>query len=777
MNKLLPIIFTILLIVHLGLGCILQPPSQYSSEPSLPKTGQEPPSATQVAAKAELVRALKDLKEKMATKIDIDIDNTAHTFFSVKDYWRAKRIADIVRAPLRVMEDTINLMAKAADLSTLTQTANAALDKSEATYQVLMIASMCQDLQQVGEKLHYAIDGPTYVSSIEKMLDAADATFVPPSGDNWQKYYEQVIRNYLYGPTDYSPLVIPRKSTTPERKNIEFVTSALQVRSSITQEFDKLIAEIEAIELPQGFPTGQVVSQIEELKKEVVASMGQGIDIRYKTYLGNQEVYVDTRLGAIGEYVKTFAEVALAVSKNLDIEITVEWLKLAQTAESAALLYTISYNKPGAREFVKVTQKATILPEIIIKPYTRTFYTDSETEFYMIPQEMVLILPTELSNLWMIADDTTHYIRYLMEAAVSKSAPVTLTLYVHEGSTGGPVISGALVAGQDGVGQAFSQTTNTAGCVIINGVPGTWVFSVSESCCHPSSCSWDITTNCTERVALVKKTPTPPPPAPPPAPPEQEPPKALGEARVVICQESLFYKPETGGLWGEVQNVGTTWAKDPYIVISYYDQRNYLLDQSRYDIKSFWAGKAKLAASQKWPFELTLRKDLIRDKGARYELEIKCSQASTSEINTFDAVRESLKQEFKTLHILGVTTKTLAMGLEGREFEVHNTGEKETSSMSVLITGYDEAGRVVMIDDAETPFSRISPLLPNQVGSFIYASRFIKEYKDLYGYPINMSRSYSLQFFHANTDTGIAVSHPQLEGRLVYGSELIEPPR
>jgi hypothetical protein len=424
-NKALPIIFEICLVVCLITSCIPQSSSQHLTEQLPPKTGQEPTSVAQLATKADLIQALKDLEDRMTEKIDTDIDNTANTFVSVKDYWRVKRIADIVRAPLRVMEDTIGLLAKTADINGMAQAANTALDKSEAAYEVLSIIMMVQDLQQVGENLQCALDGPTYTSSIERMLEAADATFVPPTGDNWQKYYKQVIKNYLYGPINDSPIIIPRKSTTPERKNIEFVTSALLVRRSITQEFDNLITEIEATELPQGFPTSQVVSQIKELKHEMIVATGKGIDVHYKTYLGNQEVYVDTRLGGIGEYLKIFANVAMAVSKKLDIEIKVEWYKLAETGESAALIYTVSYGKPGATEFLKVTQKATVIPGIITSSYNRTFYTNSEAEFYAIPQEMVLLLPTELSNLWMIADDTDKYVRYLMENTAIVSSPVS----------------------------------------------------------------------------------------------------------------------------------------------------------------------------------------------------------------------------------------------------------------------------------------------------------------------------------------------------------------
>ncbi|MBE9594507.1 MAG: hypothetical protein IMF19_13635, partial [Proteobacteria bacterium] len=42
-------------------------------------------------------------------------------------------------------------------------------------------------------------------------------------------------------------------------------------------------------------------------------------------------------------------------------------------------------------------------------------------------------------------------------------ADVTLTLYVHEGSASGPLLSGARVTGQDGAGNSFDKTTGTSG--------------------------------------------------------------------------------------------------------------------------------------------------------------------------------------------------------------------------------------------------------------------------------------------------------------------------
>jgi murein DD-endopeptidase MepM/ murein hydrolase activator NlpD len=74
-----------------------------------------------------------------------------------------------------------------------------------------------------------------------------------------------------------------------------------------------------------------------------------------------------------------------------------------------------------------------------------------------------------------------------------ESVPVTLTLYVHEGSVYGPFISDATIEGQDGSGNSFQQTTDNGGYVIIEGDPGTWSFSVSAEGYETNNWDQDIT--------------------------------------------------------------------------------------------------------------------------------------------------------------------------------------------------------------------------------------------------------------------------------------------
>jgi len=58
---------------------------------------------------------------------------------------------------------------------------------------------------------------------------------------------------------------------------------------------------------------------------------------------------------------------------------------------------------------------------------------------------------------------------------------VQLSLYVHEGSESGPALQGVLIIGTDGAGNPFSGTSDSSGCIVFNGAPGTWSFTASKS--------------------------------------------------------------------------------------------------------------------------------------------------------------------------------------------------------------------------------------------------------------------------------------------------------
>lgn len=79
---------------------------------------------------------------------------------------------------------------------------------------------------------------------------------------------------------------------------------------------------------------------------------------------------------------------------------------------------------------------------------------------------------------------------------------ITLILYIHNGSSIGPIIPGSLVTGHDGSGNSFQQTVDSSGYVIIIGDPGTWFFTVISEGYVTNTWSQPITETCTRNAFL-----------------------------------------------------------------------------------------------------------------------------------------------------------------------------------------------------------------------------------------------------------------------------------
>ncbi len=98
-----------------------------------------------------------------------------------------------------------------------------------------------------------------------------------------------------------------------------------------------------------------------------------------------------------------------------------------------------------------------------------------------------------------------YYMFYREREANEK---VTLTLYVHDGSSSGPKLSGADVTGQDSAGSSFTQTTDSNGLVTVTGTPGNWQLTAEMP--GYNSCSWSqdfLETGTKHAYLLPEETP------------------------------------------------------------------------------------------------------------------------------------------------------------------------------------------------------------------------------------------------------------------------------
>lgn len=350
--------------------------------------------------KAALREALWALKDAMLQKVDYDVSVTAQAFTNVKDYWRVKRWADIFRVPLRILEDTISILTRLTDWRNIKH-----LFGTEAACQVLLTMAMIQDLRQVGNNLVCALDGPAYIESVKRMLAAADAT--TGLGDFSPTHYGWVVENWLNGLGEVPVLLLPEKVTRGVKQG--FVAGALAVKLNIASQFDDLTRNVLNIDFPADFPFEEVTAQIKEIAREIVASSVDEQTVKYPVPSNVESQFGETKLGAVAGLYRAFGEVAGCVAEHVQLQQTVEVTKLLETGTNAVLLYTITHKIPGTED-VRVAQQVFTLAGVLTGSYVHTFVENPENRFYALPQEMLLMLPVELTNLWMVADGVVSYI-------------------------------------------------------------------------------------------------------------------------------------------------------------------------------------------------------------------------------------------------------------------------------------------------------------------------------------------------------------------------------
>jgi len=357
--------------------------------------------------KQELVTTLEDLQSAMIKKINFEVDVTSQCFTSVKEYRRAKLLADVLRPVLKVLQGTLSLLSKISDTTTLSGQVKTSLGNAQYVSEAASLFFMVNGLRESGEKLYYAIDDTAgYVRTVKDMLQAADQTTVIRMDP---RAYKQVIKQYLDSEQG-TPLIVARTSElAPDKKPAK---GALVLYKTIREEFRRLIDQIQRSELPQDFPLQDAVAEIERLKHQIVEAGVHNIDVHYSIYHQGRKVHQSRKLGAVAEHNKAFAQVAGALAKRLDIEIHAECAQLAATGADAA--YIVTYKVPGAGEAVKVTHQVSLLPQIVIEG-KKMFTVDPEEQFYQMPQEMLFSLAIEFSNLWRIADDTVLSLTELLK--------------------------------------------------------------------------------------------------------------------------------------------------------------------------------------------------------------------------------------------------------------------------------------------------------------------------------------------------------------------------
>jgi phosphatidate phosphatase APP1 len=90
-------------------------------------------------------------------------------------------------------------------------------------------------------------------------------------------------------------------------------------------------------------------------------------------------------------------------------------------------------------------------------------------------------------------------------SGASSQDSVDLTVYVHDGSIDGDLLSGVAVIGTDAAGNSFEGKTDSSGMAIISGTPGTWQFSFEKIGYEPLYLTYN-TTQTQSTAAYLEKS-------------------------------------------------------------------------------------------------------------------------------------------------------------------------------------------------------------------------------------------------------------------------------
>lgn len=369
-----------------------------------------------------LINSLKELMHEMIEKIECDVDITAKSFADAHNIQRNLRWAAIFGTTLDVTVATIDSISSLLTLTDFSRGLTEEFLNYELPLQAFSGLMTVDSLIQSGEKLQLAIDGPSYYSNIKTMLDEAYKESSTHLFFNYEAY-KNTIKHHLLGLYGSTSILIPHKSSNINRKNIEIVRGVNKVEKSIKNKFRNLIKELSENPLSADL-IEEMINQIEKIRKNILRSKLHMAEINYKTYLKDGANYVSVRpeiwLGNIGELEKIRIDALTNFDKKLEREEIMTINKALGAIVKATKIYlNIKYPSSKFGKSLGQVSNVFILPPAIDLSdrvmSTKVYKTNPREQVNMLPQEMLLTLQKELSDLWMIADDIANYVEYYIQ--------------------------------------------------------------------------------------------------------------------------------------------------------------------------------------------------------------------------------------------------------------------------------------------------------------------------------------------------------------------------
>ncbi|MFQ6054410.1 MAG: S8 family serine peptidase, partial [Methanosarcinales archaeon] len=389
-------------------------------------------SNTSISTNVELIDSLNKLKEQILDKIEFDVDVVASSFASTKDKQRSLKWADIFGAILTYIKNTLNRISSFYDLADIRNMSDMKLLSEKLKKEILLVKTPLEAISillsvdssvESGHKLQLAFDGPSYCLSIEKMLDKAQE-----ESGSWLNFnmntYKTSVKYFLYG-WEYTPIVVPHRSSNKPRKNVETAYGAKEVKRAIKARFNDLVDNLSKFYFPSNLKI-EMINMIEKIREDIRDSKSNSIETSYYTFLKENSKFKQERiiknLGNIAAKQKEYRKCLDDFDRQMkrEIELTINSAidtALAATKVICRVQYPKFYSSEWGKLLSEVKKVFLLYPSINFAEKITKFgihSTNPREEINMLPQEMTFTLIEELRDLWTIAYDIANCIEYYL---------------------------------------------------------------------------------------------------------------------------------------------------------------------------------------------------------------------------------------------------------------------------------------------------------------------------------------------------------------------------
>ena len=322
-----------------------------------------------------LIASLEGLKKAVNDKIDSDIDDVAWALWSVHQIEDARFLADLLGAPLAVVEQAISTVAAAKNLQDVIR----GLGNASSPLGFVAYAMGLSQLNEAGTNLQMAWDGPAYSSAVRALYDEVGKA----QSLQGAAYTIRMLLNPLKGSGGSLSIRAPDQARV--RGISDFVHRPGDMRRFVAEALNQLARELATGTFELGPPLVNALrGRVEQATAAIKRSKSAPLDV---SPAPGSDRLQDISLGAIAGFRTTEVDLLAAYDRKMYRESVSVKVKAVKAAGRALILHQ-TFELGGRWGIVE-----------------RSFSSNVREQLAAVPQQMVLALGPELTNAWLVVEE------------------------------------------------------------------------------------------------------------------------------------------------------------------------------------------------------------------------------------------------------------------------------------------------------------------------------------------------------------------------------------